>query len=364
MSQRRIRVLIADGSALVRAALALAIVSDPQLEVVGVAGDGDQLLAAVRQLQPDVAMIDIHLPRSGGIDATRRLMHEHPLPIVAISGAGDDPLAARSSATDAGALAALARPAGPGSASHRSDVVALNTTLKLMAAVKTVRRRPPADSDRSAESRLRPVIVAIGASTGGPSAIAALLGALPKDFAAPLLIVQHIAVGFLEGFVQWLDASTGFPVRLAAGGERPLPGHAYVAPDGGHLGIDRRGCIVISDAAPENGLRPAVDYLLRSVRERYGAQAAGVLLSGMGRDGAAELLALKRLGAQTFAQDLVSSAVHGMPGAAIRLDAARHVLSPPEIAVALRRLCGATRVAPIAHAGDAERAAPGGGAAR
>jgi two-component system chemotaxis response regulator CheB len=138
--------------------------------------------------------------------------------------------------------------------------------------------------------------------------------------------------------VQWLTKATGFPVHLATDGEVVLPGHAYVAPDRHHMGVDRRARIALSDAPPENGLRPSVDYLLRSARQVYGKGTAGVLLSGMGKDGAAELLALKKSGAPTFAQDRESSAVHGMPGEAIRLDAARYVLAPAEIAAALRGL--------------------------
>ena len=349
MSARRIRVLIVEDSPVVREFLLYALSGDPQLEVVGTVSDGDEVVAAVLELRPDVITMDIHMARMDGLEATRRVMQENPVPIVVVSGAIEDQVATTFSALEAGALAVVSRPPGLGDPAYPASVAELVRTLKLMSEVKLVRRRPARDGPSQAGAA-RPGsdvarrdlnIVAIGASTGGPTAIQALLAGLPKDFALPVLVVQHIAEGFLNGFVQWLAKVTGFPVHLATDGEVALPGHAYVAPDRHHMGVDRRARIVLSDAPPENGLRPSVGYLLRSARQVYGKGTVGVLLSGMGKDGAAELLALKKSGAPTFAQDQESSAVHGMPGEAIRLDAARYVLAPAEIAVALRDLAAA-----------------------
>jgi two-component system chemotaxis response regulator CheB len=175
----------------------------------------------------------------------------------------------------------------------------------------------------------------MGASTGGPPVLQTILSGLPKDFPVPLLIVQHIARGFLPGMVDWLSQTTGLRVQIAAHGAIPLPGHAYVAPDDFHLAADARGHLVLAREDAEGGLRPAVSYLFRSLADSYGANAVGVLLTGMGKDGAAELKRMKAHGAYTIAQDRDSSIVHGMPGAAIELGAATQVLPADKIAGAL-----------------------------
>jgi two-component system chemotaxis response regulator CheB len=161
------------------------------------------------------------------------------------------------------------------------------------------------------------------------------LSDLPKDFPAPVFLVQHIAQGFVAGFAEWLSGASRFPVSIARQGEIPLPGHGYAAPDHFHLGLGNDLRIVLSDEAPENSLRPSVSYLFRSVARVLGPAAAGVLLTGMGSDGADGLKTLKENGAVTIVQDKASSVVHGMPGAAIALGAAMHVLPPEGIAAIL-----------------------------
>jgi two-component system chemotaxis response regulator CheB len=178
-------------------------------------------------------------------------------------------------------------------------------------------------------------VVVIGASTGGPPALQTILAGLPKDFPAPVLIVQHMAAGFIAGFAEWLAQSVSLLVHVAAQGEPILPGHVYIAPDDYQMKVERGGKIVLTRDAPENGLRPSVSYLFRSIAETYGCDAIAGLLTGMGRDGAEELRLLKERGAVTFAQDKDSSVVHGMPGEAIRLDAAMFILPPDKIAAVL-----------------------------
>lgn len=175
-------------------------------------------------------------------------------------------------------------------------------------------------------------MVAIGASTGGPPALAQILSALPRDFAAPILLVQHLPAGFGEGFAQWLGSTTGLPVHVARSGVIPLPGHVYVCPDDHHLRLGPRGELLTSRDEPRHGLRPSVGVLFESVAERLGPKAIGVLLTGMGQDGAAELKLLADRDALTIAQDADSCVVFGMPAEAIKLEAARFVLSPPAIA--------------------------------
>jgi two-component system, chemotaxis family, protein-glutamate methylesterase/glutaminase len=173
-----------------------------------------------------------------------------------------------------------------------------------------------------------------------------ILASLPKNFPLPLLIVQHITEGFLPGLVDWLNQTTGFQVHIAAYGSAPLPGHVYLAPDGYHMGLSAGGRIILTKEAPENGLRPAVAHLFRSLAEVCGANAIGVLLTGMGKDGAAELKLMKDKGAVTVAQDRESSVVHGMPGEAIALGGATQVLPADKIADFLRTLATADQPEP------------------
>jgi two-component system chemotaxis response regulator CheB len=180
-----------------------------------------------------------------------------------------------------------------------------------------------------------PPVIGIGASTGGPPVLQTILSGLPKDFPAPLLIVQHIARGFLPGLVEWLNQTTGLSVHIAAHGALLQPGHAYIAPDDFHLGVGAGGRATLAHEAPEHGVRPAVAFLFRSLAQNCGHQAIGVLLTGMGKDGAQELKEMRDSGAWTIAQDRDSSVVHGMPGEAILLDAAAQVLPADRIAGAL-----------------------------
>ncbi len=167
-----------------------------------------------------------------------------------------------------------------------------------------------------------------------------ILSGLPGSFSVPLLVVQHIAAGFTDGFVEWLGHYSNLPVHVATQGERMLPGHTYVAPEGFHMKVGAGEQIRLSTEEPENGLRPSASSLFRSVAKVYGEKAIGILLTGMGRDGAWELKLMKEQGAVTIAQDRESSVVHGMPGEAISLGGATHILSPEKITAALASLVG------------------------
>jgi two-component system chemotaxis response regulator CheB len=343
-----IRVLIVEDSPVVREFLVHILKSDPGIQVVGTAHDGEEALEAVQRSRPDVITMDIHMPKMDGLEATRRIMETEPTPIVIVSGSADpQEVATTFRAIEAGALAVLPRPRGIGHPAHEATAAELVQTVKLMSEVKVVRRwsrarrealglRPTEMGFASEPAKVR--IVAIGASTGGPPVLQTILAALPKDFPVPLLIVQHMAAGFIGGFVEWLAQSSGVPVQLATHGEFVLPGHAYVAPDGFQMKVEHGRKIALTGDERENGLRPSVSCLFRSVAEVYGCDAVAGLLSGMGRDGAEELRLLKDKGAVTFAQDKESSVVHGMPGEAIRLDAAMLVLPPEKIAAVLTNL--------------------------
>ena len=343
-----IKVLVVEDSAVVREFLVHVLGSDPGIRIVGTACDGEDALQAVAHLQPDVITMDIHMPKLDGLETTRRIMETHPAPIVIVSGSTDPhEVATTFRAMEVGALAVLRRPAGIGHPDHEATAKELVLTVKLMSEVRVVRRWPRVLPGTSVRPPSEPLVaqapgevrvIAIGASTGGPPVVQTILRGLPTDFPAPVLIVQHMAVGFTAGFVEWLAQSSGLPVHIAAHGESMLPGHVYVAPDQFQMRVERGGTIVLSKDEPENGLRPSVSYLFRSLAEVYGGQAVAGLLTGMGRDGAEELKLLRDKGAVTFAQDKESSVVHGMPGEAIKLDAATLVLPPEKIAATLTSL--------------------------
>lgn len=174
-------------------------------------------------------------------------------------------------------------------------------------------------------------VVAIGASTGGPLVLQTILLELPDNFTVPILVVQHIKPGFLDGMVHWLRQTTGKQICIASAGEHILPGHVYFAPDGLHMMVDKDGCIVLT-ASSGQGPKPAVSQLFQSVLNVYGRNSAGILLTGLGNDGAKELKLMRETGAITIAQDRDSSVVYGMPGEAVSLDAAMYVQPPNKIA--------------------------------
>ena len=354
-----IKVLIVEDSLVAREFLLYILTSDPAIQVVGVAGNGLEALEAVKEKRPDVITMDIHMPVMDGFEATRKIMETLPTPIVIVSASTSaTEIASTFRAMEVGALAVVLRPAGLGHPEHEAAARELIRTVKLMSEVRVVRRIPqaakglPVGRPSAAPSRMQPAeiqLAAIGASTGGPPALQKILSRLPQDLPFPVLIVQHITRGFVRGFAEWLSGASGFPARIASQGELPLPGRAYIAPDGFHMGVGTGPRIVFSDDAPENGLRPSIAYLFRSVAQVLGPAAVGVLLTGMGRDGAQELKAMKDKGAITVAQDEESSVVSGMPGEAVKLGAATYVLTPEGIAdflASLMKKQDGSRVAP------------------
>ena len=343
-----IKILIVEDSPVMQQLLIHAISSDPIFKIVGVAYDGEEAVEAVKELHPDIIAMDWHMPKLDGKAATRIIMETNPTPIVIVTGssAAKDVIFSFSM-IEAGALAIVKKPPSVDHPNYEKETKELLQTLKLMSEVKLVKRTASTKKEHitaksaiektiGSESEIK--IVAIGASTGGPLVLQKILYGLPKNLSVPLLIVQHISQGFTEGFVEWLMNTTNFPLHIAAHGEYPLPGHGYVAPDNFHMGVEKGPRIVLSDHESENGLRPSVAYLFRTAAQVFGSRAIGVLLTGMGRDGADELKLMKEKGAVTIVQDKESSVVHGMPGEAIKLNAATYILSPENIAVTLTAL--------------------------
>ncbi len=342
----RINVLVVEDSLVVRDLITHILGSDPEISIIGAVGSGEEAIEAAACLQPDVITMDINLPGINGYEATRRIMETSPTRIIIVSASYDPQDVAKSlRVVEAGALTILPPPLGMGHLEYQGRAAELIRIVKLMSEIKVVRRwpnpRPPAQpAPRIGMQRLpkKAGIVVMGASTGGPLVLKRILGNLNSGFAAPVLIVQHMSPGFLPGLAEWLRQTTGFPVQVAQHRQKITGGQAYLAPDGLHMGVDRRGRIELSDTAPIGGLRPAIAPLFRSVAQFYGPRAVGVLLTGMGDDGVAEMALMKDKGAVTIAQDKESSVVHGMPGEAIKLGAAMYVLEPEQIAELLKSL--------------------------
>ncbi|WP_211232946.1 chemotaxis-specific protein-glutamate methyltransferase CheB [Solirubrobacter soli] len=333
--------LLAEDSAVTRAYLTYLLDEDPGIEVVGAAKNGQEAVDMAASLRPDVILMDVHMPVLDGYEATRKIMEVAPTPIVmATASSSQSETRGGFTALEAGALILLAKPPALWEDGHDEAAAGLLRTLKLMSEVKVVRRRsangvaqhPPERFTRPREPR----VIAIGASTGGPQALSAILEGLPAPLGVPVLLVQHITDGFIDGFVEWLGSRTSMRVVVAAHGQPLEPGTMYVAGGGRHMTVTREGRVQLEQGPPVNGFCPSITRLFNSVADSCGREAVGILLTGMGRDGADGLRQMRDAGALTIAQDEASSVIYGMPGEAVRLKAACEVLAPSAIAEALR----------------------------
>lgn len=345
-----IRVLVVDDSLVVREMLTQILSSDPEIEVVGAARDGLAAVDAVASLKPDLVTMDIHMPRMDGLEATERIMAFHPTPILVVSSSvRDQGEGTAFDALSAGALEVVKKPEPADWADLERIGREIIRKVKVLANVRVIThvrgRRPKERVPAASRSPQLPDsygVVAIGSSTGGPSALAKLLGALPADLPVPVVIAQHIADGFVPGLVGWLDGLCAMTVTMARSGERPAPGIAYVAPTGGNLRLTLDG-MVFSPPAREQLYIPSADELFASTAKAFGAGAVGVILTGMGNDGAAGLKMMADAGAMTIAQDEKTSVVYGMPKAAADLGAAREVLPIERIGARVASLCSVAR---------------------
>lgn len=337
---QEIRVLVAEDSATVRQHLTEMMNETPGVKVVGVARDGQEALELVAQLRPDVVSMDINMPRMDGLEATRRIMQSFPTPVVVVSSLLDKDLDLSFQALQAGALAVVEKPPDRKNPVFAEKQALLMRTLFAMAAVRVIRRntallseplstpRPLRPAQRRGERT--PQIIAIGASAGGPSALSRLLRELPLDLRVPVAVVQHMPPEFIHGLARWLTKTATREVLLAHDQQVLEPGVVYLSPGHAHLMIARTQDALRAQLITEPGqyrYQPAVDVLFHSVAQTCGSAAIGIVLTGMGDDGAEGLLAMHQAGAYTFAQDSNSSTVFGMPNAAIERGAVQEVLS-------------------------------------
>jgi two-component system chemotaxis response regulator CheB len=338
-----IRVLIVDDSATVRALLRFILESDPEIQVIGMAPTGVEGVRQTLALKPDLITMDVYMPGLDGFEATRQIMEQRPTPIVIVSsGVEHSEMMVTFNAMQAGALEVIGKPAGVMHPNYPELSQQLITTVKLMSEVKVIRRyrsvMSPRPVVRSVPAERPLTLLAIGASTGGPAALNLLRKGLPVEFPLPVLVVQHMTVGFMGGLVSWLQLESRLQIKIGEDGERVRPGKVYFAPDDTHIQMIGHGILGLSQGAPVNHVRPSANVLFDSVARVYGGEAVGILLTGMGEDGASGLKAMHDRGSPTIAQDEATSAVYGMPKAAMELGAADQILPIGQIPGALLAL--------------------------
>lgn len=342
-----IRLLLVDDSLLTLTILKRILSATPEIRVVGTATNGQEALDIIPALQPDVICTDLHMPVMDGLELTKAVMERFPCPILVLSvSVQKEQTSTIFRVLEAGAIDVMAKPLGEVGMDYRLDGRELIGKIKILAGVVAIRKRRKATGviTPAPGNQLPPVegtlpnIIGIGASTGGPQAFQEILTHLPGNLGVPVICVQHISEEFMQGLVDWLAPQCSLKIVMAGTGIEPQPGTVYFPSGGSHLIVDDQGRLECSSAPIYEGHRPSVSITFKSLAQHYGKSAAGVLLTGMGRDGVDGMLAIAGAGGTTIAQDEESSIVFGMPGEAIAAGAARYVLPLPKIAPALLKL--------------------------
>ena len=334
-----IKVLIVDDSTISRELLTEILSSDTELEVVATASNGQDAVALAKKHRPDLITMDIHMPRMNGFEAIKEIMIEQPTPIVVVSAStavtevewAMEPL-------NSGTLTLKLKPPGPDAPDFDYVARDLIETVKAMAEVKVLRHHRPRKAlplasmpaPNPPESSYE--AIAIAASTGGPPALSQLLGELPASFPIPILLVQHIAGSFVDGFASWLDSTIELSARVAEDGEFTQPGTVYVAPRNRHLSLTPGMRVALSDEPATSGFRPSANHLFQKCAQVLGSRCIGIVLTGMGNDGVEGLAALHAKGGLTIVQNEETSIVFGMPGAAVAVGVADAILPIEKIA--------------------------------
>ncbi len=336
--------MVVDDSRVFRHFLTWILSSDPSIEVVGAVHDGYEAVKQVEKLNPDLITIDLNMPGINGYETTRQLMEVFPVPIIIVSGLfHSSEVSMTFNSLKAGALAVLPKPEGIEHPNHKESSLKFLKMVKTMAEVKVVRRLPGSGKTNKSSLANKSMIIntkiiAIGASAGGPPVLQEILSGINPEFKIPIIIVQHIDPFFAESFCNWLRDTTKRNIMIGQDKQIIQEGTIYLPPSDSHITVSEGGYIKISKDKPEHSCRPSVSYLFRGILEQYGKYSMGIILTGMGKDGAKELSAMFESGCHTIVQEPSTALVNGMPGEAIRLNAASQILSPAQIAKYLNLL--------------------------
>ncbi len=345
-----IRVLLVEDSQIALVILKRILNSSPQIEVVGEARTGLEALTLIPKVQPDVICTDLHMPQMDGLEFTSEVMALYPRPILVISASvQEEDTHHVFQLLEAGAVDIFPKPRTGLAKNDELLKRELLNKIKVLSGVKVLTKKRKsliqAKSQEtgnfavfSSHSHPKPKIVVIGASTGGPQALQELLTQLPVNFPVPVICVQHICTGFLQGLIDWLAISCRLPIQIAQYGDMPKPGKIYFPPEQQHLELDAGGRFICSHSPPLAGHRPSVTVTFKSIAKFYGQATVGILLTGMGRDGAEGMQVVAQAGGFTIAQDESTSIVFGMPKEAIDLGAAKKILPIQAIAPTLLKL--------------------------
>ncbi|MBV9624708.1 MAG: chemotaxis response regulator protein-glutamate methylesterase [Acidobacteria bacterium] len=344
-----IRVLVVDDSALMRKLIPQILAGDSSIQVIGTAIDGNFGLRKIEELRPQVITLDLEMPGMGGIEMLKQIMASHPMPVIVVSSHSTEGATVTLKALALGAFDFVAKPTD---VSARIQEIGSELIAKIKAAAQSHAAMPlqpnpqfaaPARSANKEKAAKPPArIISIGISTGGPHSLNYLLSRLPGDFPAAILVVQHMPEGFTEMFARRLDECCAMEVKEAQSGDLLLAGRVLICPGNRHMRVKRLplgDVVVLSDDHRVNGHRPSADVLFRSVAELFGREAIGILMTGMGEDGARGLGLIKAAGGVTLAQGEQSCVVFGMPKAAIECGHAMHVVELDALADTLAQLC-------------------------
>jgi two-component system chemotaxis response regulator CheB len=352
----KVRVLVVDDSALMRKMIPQMLQADDSIEVVGTAMDGTFCLKKIEELKPQVVTLDLEMPGMNGIDTLKEIMRRQPMPVIVFSSHSTEGASVTLKALGLGAFDFVTKPRD--ATAHMAETAReLIGKVKAAADSKLQPRMLPGIPPRPEKREISGVgipskVVAIGISTGGPQAMEYLLSQLPADFPGTILIVQHMPEGFTEMFAKRLNEISALRVKQAQSGDLLQPGRALVCPGSRHLKVKRLplgDTVVLSDEPRVNGHRPSADVLLRSVAEEYRMQAVGVLMTGMGDDGAEGLGAVKKAGGMTIAQSEESCVVYGMPKAAIERGYATRVVGLDGMSATLQAICSRNEAMRAGH---------------
>jgi two-component system, chemotaxis family, protein-glutamate methylesterase/glutaminase len=362
LAKKSVRVLVVDDSALMRKLIPQMLAGDESIEVVGTAMDGSFCLKKIEELKPNVVTLDLEMPGMNGIDTLKEIMRRNPVPVIVFSSHSVDGASVTMKALGLGAFDVVTKPRD--ASTHMAE-----TSRELIAKVKAAAEcklkprmtmgLPPKPQKTAAAGGAATKIVAIGVSTGGPQALEYLLSQLPGDFPGTIVIVQHMPDGFTEMFARRLDELSALRVKEAQSGDTLQPGRVLICPGSRHMKVKRLplgDVVILTDEPRVNGHRPSADVLLHSVAEEFHANAIGVLMTGMGDDGAEGLGAIKKEGGMTIAQNEESCVVYGMPKAAIERGYAVRVVGLDVMASTLQAICGPGASADNGPSGRAVRA--------